>query len=243
MIETTANILTFPLRFLDFLAFEAHVRGMRKSRNVPEEEIEKYLAIWRSDCAYYELALSRRQVYSHDESVTIPPSVKQPDYEFEVGCLLGASTRLDMSDKDAETFFKESCSLTVLNDFSARDFQEKDRLLGLGVARSKSILGKAIGPRFVPASQIDLAGSELILKVNGEERTRTNYGTCTWTFPRIFSHLSRQNIVLEAGTLIGSGTVGGGSIMEHGGKYPWLKSGDTLEMEAKGIGLLRNRIA
>jgi 2-keto-4-pentenoate hydratase/2-oxohepta-3-ene-1,7-dioic acid hydratase in catechol pathway len=240
VMTTALQILTFPLRFLDFLAFEAHVVGMRKSRNVPQEEIEKYLVLWRNDCAYYELALSKRQVYEHDEKVPIPPMVQKPDYEFEVGCLLQETTRLNMSLEEAEVFFKKHCSLTILNDFSARDFQEKDRQLGLGVARSKSIMGKAIGPRFVPAKELDLPGLELVLRVNGEERTRTTYGTCTWTFPRIISHLSQQNIILEAGTLIGSGTVGGGSIAEHGGKYPWLKKGDVVEMEAVGIGILRN---
>src|SRR5438128_9362494 len=94
--------LTFPLRFLDFLAFEAHVRGMRTSRGVSEEEIEKYLSVWRSYCAYYELALSKRQVYASGESVAVPRMVQKPDYEFEIGCLLTAGTRPGMTPDEAE---------------------------------------------------------------------------------------------------------------------------------------------
>lgn len=240
--KTAHEILTFPLRFLDFLAFEAHVRGMRKSRNVPESEIEKYLEIWRNDCAYYELALSKKQIYTDNQRIAIPSFVQKPDYEFEVGCLLEADMKTEMSLEECELFFKNRCQLTILNDLSARDYQERDRQLGLGVARSKSILGKAIGPVFVPAGQLQLPQLKLTLKVNGEKRTETTYGTCFWTFPKIVHHLSKQHILLDRGTLIGSGTVGGGSIAEFGAKYPWLKSGDLIEMEVEGIGILRNTI-
>jgi 2-keto-4-pentenoate hydratase/2-oxohepta-3-ene-1,7-dioic acid hydratase in catechol pathway len=235
--------LTFPLRFLDFLGFEEHVRGMRKTRNFSEEETEKFLSLWRSEIAYYELALSKRQVYEHDQKIPLPSFVKMPDYEFELGCLLNKNTELNMSESEAELFFKNHCDLTLLNDLSARDFQEKDRALGMGVSRSKGILGKVIGPIFVPSLSLDLSKMKLTLKVNHEIRTQTIYSACTWTFPKIISRLSHQNILLEAGTLLGSGTIGGGSIAEHGGKYPWLKSGDLIEMEAEGIGVLRNRIA
>ena len=238
----TLETLTYPLRFLDFLAFEAHVRGMRTSRGVPDAEIDKYVALWKSDCAYFELALSKRQVYADGDTVPIPGFVEKPDYEFEIGCLLGRETAANMTDAEAEDFFRNHCRITILNDFSARDFQEKDRNLGLGVARSKSIIGKAIGPEFVPASSFDLRKSALSLRVNGEERTKTTYSTSYWTFPKIFAHLSRQNILLDAGTIVGSGTIGGGCIAEHGGKYPWLKTGDAIEMSVEGVGILRNTI-
>ncbi len=215
---------------------------MRVSRGVPNDEIEKYLAIWKSDCAYYELALSKKQVYESEQVVPIPSFVKKPDYEFEIACLLDADVRGPLSLVQAEEFVKSSTHITILNDFSARDLQEQDRQLGLGVARSKSVLGKAIGPRFVPAKDLKLSEIKLRLKVNGQVRTETNYGTCFWTFPKILSHLSNQNIFLERGTLIGSGTVGGGSIAEFGGKYPWLLLGDLVEMEASEIGTLKNKI-
>ena len=48
--------------------------------------------------------------------------------------------------------------------------------------------------------------------------------------------------------MIGSGTVGTGCILElglvHGrDRYPYLVSGDEVELEVEGIGVLRNRIA
>ena len=40
--------------------------------------------------------------------------------------------------------------------------------------------------------------------------------------------------------MIGSGTVGGGCILEHGDGR-WLQPGDVVELEIEGIGVLRNR--
>ncbi len=239
---TVIPSLTFPLRFLDFLGFEAHIRNMRKARNLPAAETETFLALWRKEPAYFELALSKRQIYVQDQPVSIPSFVEKPDYEFEIGCLLNKNAVLNMSEQEAEKFFKECCDLTILNDLSARDFQEKDRILGMSVSRSKGILGKAIGPVFLPAKNMDIYNLKLTLKINHEIRSQTTYSTCFWTFPKIIHSLSHQNILLEAGTLLGSGTIGGGSIAEHGGKYPWLKNEDLIEMEADGIGILRNTI-
>ena len=48
---------------------------------------------------------------------------------------------------------------------------------------------------------------------------------------------------LPRGTdVIGSGTVGGGCILEHGDGR-WLQRGDVVELEIEGIGVLRNAVA
>lgn len=44
---------------------------------------------------------------------------------------------------------------------------------------------------------------------------------------------------MQAGELIGSGTVGWGCGMEHG---KMLKPGDVVELEVEGIGVLRNKM-
>ena len=41
--------------------------------------------------------------------------------------------------------------------------------------------------------------------------------------------------------MIGSGTVGGGCILEHGDER-WLAPGDVVELEIEGIGVLRNTV-
>jgi len=107
---------------------------------------------------------------------------------------------------------------------------------------------------------------ELKLVFNGEERNKTNYQTLyhthpktgekkAWSFPRIFTFLGNQNISVQPGYLIGSGTVGNGCIAEFAAildpktnavidpaKYPWLKDGDVVRLEAQGIGVLENKV-
>ena len=47
------------------------------------------------------------------------------------------------------------------------------------------------------------------------------------------------DLTLRPGDLLGSGTVTGGSGIELD---RWLQPGDVIEMEAEGIGILRNRV-
>src|SRR6266511_4141479 len=46
---------------------------------------------------------------------------------------------------------------------------------------------------------------------------------------------------LLPGDLLGSGAVGGGSILDHDDGR-WLRPGDEVELEIEGIGVLRNTV-
>jgi fumarylacetoacetate (FAA) hydrolase len=82
----------------------------------------------------------------------------------------------------------------------------------------------------------------LTARVRGQEITRASAGEMYWTFAEVIAHASR-NTRLQIGDVIGSGTVGGGCLLEYpDGTYPWLQPGDTVELEAEGIGVLRNTI-
>ncbi|MBX9692195.1 MAG: fumarylacetoacetate hydrolase family protein [Cyanobacteria bacterium] len=252
-----------PRVLMDFLGFEKHVKQIRDRRGAVMPPL------WYDHASYYIIDLPPEKLFGPDEEVSIPKFIKAPDYEFEVGCLVTKSALLTTIE-EALTFFKENCYLTVLNDWSARDIQMID-MQGLGPANSKFIVGKSIGPQLVAAKEIDMDDNgvmdlRMVLKVNGEERSSTNYNTIyhthpntqakqAWSFPRIFTFLGKQNIPLEAGYLIGSGTVGNGCIAEFAAKmdpetnkeiepakYPWLKDGDTISMEIEKIGTLENKV-
>jgi fumarylacetoacetate (FAA) hydrolase len=80
-------------------------------------------------------------------------------------------------------------------------------------------------------------------RVNGRELSRGNSGMMYWTWPQLLAHASRD-VTLEAGDVLGSGTVGSGCILEltpevAGG---WLKAGDQVELEVERLGVLRNRV-
>lgn len=252
-----------PRILLDFLGFEKHVVQIRDKRGT------QIWPGWYDHAAYYIVDLAPEKVFGSGETVPIPSFVKAADYEFEIACIIG-KTALLKSEEEALKFFKENCWLTILNDWSARDVQKKD-IEGLGPNNSKSIIGNSFGPKLVPVSQFKMDENgvldlEMILTVNGEERNRTNYNTLyhthpttktkqAWSFPRIMAWLGKQNITMHAGYIIGSGTVGSGCIAEFSAKidpktgneinpalYPWLKEGDVVTMEAKGIGVLENTV-
>jgi 2-keto-4-pentenoate hydratase/2-oxohepta-3-ene-1,7-dioic acid hydratase in catechol pathway len=252
-----------PSLFMDFLGFEKHVVQIRDKRGA------QIWPGWYDHASYYICDLPNEKVFASGEEVTIPECVKAPDYEFEIACFVTKSA-LITDENDALAWFKENCYLTIVNDWSARDLQKKD-MEGLGPANSKSVIGKSFGPKLVKASEVPMDQNgvlqmEMVLKVNGEERNRSNYNTLyhthpttgkkgAWSFPRIIAWLGRQNISIHPGYVLGSGTVGSGCIAEFSAKvdpkngdtitpasYTWLKDGDTVTMEVEHIGVLENKV-
>src|SRR6266542_2585581 len=70
---------------------------------------------------------------------------------------------------------------------------------------------------------------------------------CGWCRPPPWSRASTESAPLRRGDVLGSGTCGGGCIMElalvHGpAKYPYLSPGDEVELEVDGLGVLSNRV-
>jgi 2-keto-4-pentenoate hydratase/2-oxohepta-3-ene-1,7-dioic acid hydratase in catechol pathway len=265
--EKTVNLfgteIPEPRLFLDFLGFETHVRQIREKRGT------NIWPGWYDHATYYIADLSPEKTFGPGEEVTIPNFVKAPDYEFEIACIVGKAGQ-PKTEEEALKFFKEQCYLTIINDWSARDVQKRD-MEGLGPANSKSIIGNSIGPKIVPVSQFKMDehgvfDMELILTVNGEQRSKTNYNSIyhthpatgkkqAWSFPRIISWLGQQNIAVLPGYIIGSGTVGNGCIGEFAAKmdaktnevlepaiYPWLKDGDLIRFEAQGLGVLESKV-
>lgn len=252
-----------PRLLLDFLGFEKHVVQIRDKRGA------QIWPGWYEHGAYYIADLPPEKIFGTGEEIVIPPCVKAPDYEFEIACII-TKEALIADPKEALKFFKEHCYLTIMNDWSARDIQKRD-IEGLGPANSKSIVGKSFGPKLVPVSAFDMDENgvmnfEMLLTVNGEERSRSNYNTLyhteptsgekrAWSFPRIISWLGQQNISMHPGYVIGSGTVGNGCIAEFSAKvdpkngdtinpakFPWLADGDIVRMEVEGIGVLENKV-
>ncbi|HEY9682221.1 MAG TPA: fumarylacetoacetate hydrolase family protein [Oculatellaceae cyanobacterium] len=266
-VPTTVNLLGTnvpePRTFIDFLGFEKHVVQIRDKRGA------SIWPGWYDHAAYYIIDLQPEKLFGTGDEVVIPSCVRAGDYEFELGCYVTEQALLTTK-QEALKFFKEKCFLTIVNDWSARDIQKRD-IEGLGPANSKFVIGKSIGPKLVPVSQFEMdedgvMDMEMVLRVNGEERSRSNYNTIyhthpttglrhAWSFPRVLTFLGQQNIPVQAGYLIGSGTVGNGCIAEftakvdpktgaeiQPAKFGWLKDGDIVSMEAAGIGLLENKV-
>jgi fumarylacetoacetate (FAA) hydrolase len=136
----------------------------------------------------------------------------------------------------------------VLNDWSARDLQKMEMAVGLGPAKGKDF-ATSLGPVLVTADELPYEDGRLKLEasvaVNGEQVARSDASKQHWSWPEIVAHAARNTRGLRAGDVLGSGTLGGGCLLEHGllqGERPGLEPGDVVTLEAPGIGTLSNPV-
>lgn len=189
------------------------------------------------------------------ELLRFPSYVQKKDYEFEiVGMFLKPIKTTDK--KEAIAHIRDHMVFCIFNDASCRDFQARDMLLPLGVSNSKGIADKSFGPLClqggdIPMDENGVFNIPMSLHVNDELRAYTNFNTIyfthpktgelkNWSFAEAVVFMGYMNQGFEEGSLIGSGTVGNGSIAEHTDRYPWLTDGDRICMHAKGLGDLAN---
>ena len=218
-----------PRSLRDFLAFERHAqRALAALGRGPELP-----ALWYEVPAYYKGLPDT--VIGPDDEIPWPSYSQELDVELELAAVIGAPGR-DIAAGDAA---RHVYGWTIWNDLSARDVQARELPLGMGPGKAKDWDGSnVLGPCLATADEVDGTDVELVLRVNGEERTRARTGEMHHSFGELIAYAS-QDCTLRPGEVIGSGTVPGGAGVESG---RFLAPGDLVEMEAAGIGLLRNRV-
>jgi fumarylacetoacetate (FAA) hydrolase len=227
-----------PPSIRDFYAFEAHVATARRSRGLD------------MDPDWYELPVfyftNPAAVLGPDDPVRAPAGVEELDYELEVAAVIGRAC----VDVDPAGWREVVAGFTVMDDWSARDLQRREMALGLGPAKGKDF-ATSLGPLLVtPEELLDADGvprGAMVARVNGEEWSRGELGDLHHGWGSLIAHASRD-ARLRPGDVIGSGTVGTGCILElslvHGrDRYPYLASGDVVELDVEGIGALRSPVA
>jgi acylpyruvate hydrolase len=160
------------------------------------------------------------------------PVTERLDYEAELGVVIGTAGRAIA----AEDAWEHVAGLTVLNDVTARDFQKRTVQWFAGKNFQEST---PWGPWIVTPEEFgEVAGHELSLRVNGEERQRADLGELVFGVPELIADMSRI-FELRPGDLIATGTPGGvGQASER-----FLGPGNEVEVEIDGIGSIRNTIA
>jgi 2-keto-4-pentenoate hydratase/2-oxohepta-3-ene-1,7-dioic acid hydratase in catechol pathway len=210
----------------DCLAFEQHLRNSftRLHGSVPEQ--------------YYTMPIyykgNPQTLIGHEQTVPWPDYTQRMDYELELGFVVGRSGRNLTPEEARACLF----GVTIFNDFSARDIQSYEMGGLLGPAKGKDF-ATALGPWITTADELDVHNLTMIARVNGEEWSRGSSATIMWRVEEIIAYISRGEGV-QAGELIGSGTVGFGCGLELGRQ---LKPGDVVELEVSGIGVLRNMLS
>lgn len=219
-----------------FEAFETHERQARaqNGEDIPE--------------AYYEFpafsfANTRNQMGNH-QPIHPPETCRQLDFGVNLGIVIGRKA----SNVKAESAWDIVAGFTIINDFAARDYEETERKIGLGLSKSRDF-ATAAGPVVVTRDEFSdrISGDELNLhiegRLNGKTFSQGNIQSLYYPIPYLIAEASR-NATLYPGDLIATGPLGNGSIAALGTARTggWLTPGDVVEVSIERIGTLVNPI-
>jgi 2-keto-4-pentenoate hydratase/2-oxohepta-3-ene-1,7-dioic acid hydratase in catechol pathway len=157
------------------------------------------------------------------EPILRPAISNRVEHEGELAMVIGAVTK-DVSEEDA---LKHDFGFTCANDVTARDLQIKDGQWTRGKGFDTFC---PLGP--VIETDPDLSDARVVTRVNGEVRQEGRTSQLIHSLARIVAFAS-QAFTLLPGDVILTGTPAGVGLLE---------SGDTVEVEIEGIGILRNPV-
>ncbi|WP_406174816.1 fumarylacetoacetate hydrolase family protein [Streptomyces sp. NBC_00996] len=232
-----------PRTVRDFVTFEEHVEGVRRSvdgaAGVPDA--------WYDAPTFY--FTNPYAVLGPYDDVPVPPGAQVLDFELEVAAVIGREGR-DLTPEQARDHI---VGYTVFNDWSARDLQSREMRVGLGPCKGKDTAA-TLGPYLVTAEELDAYRDAegflrlaLTAEVNGEVVGKDLLSNMSWTFEEMVAYASRGTVV-RPGDVLGSGTCGnGGCLAELWGvrgrrEPPPLKPGDTVTLTVEGIGTTSNTV-
>ena len=157
----------------------------------------------------------------------------QLDWEVELGVIIGKGGK-NISEADA---MSHVFGYTVINDVTWRDIQRRH---GGQWDKGKSLDGTCpMGPCIVTADALDHTNLNLTCRVSGVTKQNSNTRHLYFKLPRLIHDLSLGQ-TLEAGDIISSGTPEGVGFARTPPEF--MTTGDLLETEVEGIGVMRNPI-
>jgi 2,4-diketo-3-deoxy-L-fuconate hydrolase len=170
-----------------------------------------------------------------NDDVRIPRGSTKPDWEVELGIVIGRRTSYLNSVEEARDAIAGFC---VVNDVSERAFQlERGGQWSKG--KSAETFNPA-GPWLVTPDEIDdVQNLGMWLDVNGTRRQTGSTSKMVFD-PYFIVHYLSQFLVLEPGDLINTGTPPG---VGMGFTPPiWLQPGDVMELGIEGLGVQRQGV-
>jgi 2-keto-4-pentenoate hydratase/2-oxohepta-3-ene-1,7-dioic acid hydratase in catechol pathway len=163
-------------------------------------------------------------VIGHEDKIIYPKHMSsRVDYEGELAVVIGKKAKWVEEEKALNYVFGYTC----INDITARDLQAKD----VQYTRAKGFDTFApIGP--VIETELDPTNLQISTLLNNERKQHSRTSELIFKVPRLVSFISRIMMLLP-GDVIATGTPSGIGPM---------KSGDKVEVEIEGIGVLRNYV-
>jgi fumarylacetoacetate (FAA) hydrolase len=242
-----------PGSFRDYIGFEQHMLNASKSFGHTIGQ------------AWYEMPVfyftNHHAIYGPDDEIKRPDKETKLDIELEMAVIIGKKGK-DIKAADAGDYI---FGYTVFNDWTARAIQKKEMEIPLGPHKGKDF-ANAIGPCIVTADEMEqyrvpfsesffeaplkipaVKGDRFNLKmtsrINGQTICEGNYKTSHYNFAQMIERASENNVTLMPGDILGSGTVGWGSLIENNfSVHRPLEPGDVVELEIEGIGILKNKV-
>lgn len=163
-------------------------------------------------------------VVGPDDAIIRPNISERVEFEGELAIVIGALAKEVPVERALEVVYGFTCG----NDVTARDLQIADGQW----ARAKGFdTFCPLGP--IIETDLDLSDARIETRVNGEVKQCASTADMIHSVERIIAHAS-QAFTLLPGDVILTGTPAG---------VGQLTSGDTVEVEIDGIGVLSNRVA
>src|SRR5246500_2316216 len=175
-----------------------------------------------------------RSFVGHDTPLVRPRASQQLDYEGEVVLVIGKPGR-HIQESNA---LDHIAALTLCNEGSVRDWLRHAKF---NVTQGKNFEASgSLGPWLVPyVEEAQIADIRLTTRVNGELRQDDRTSRLIFGFRYLIAYLSTFTTLMP-GDLIVTGTPTGAGARLDPPRY--LVPGDIIEVEAEGVGLLRNGV-
>lgn len=175
-----------------------------------------------------------RSFVGHNAPLVRPRASPQLDYEGELVLVIGKPGR-HIAERDA---LDHVAAVTLCNEGTVRDWVRHAKF---NVTQGKNFDATgSLGPWIVPyTSEANIADIRLTTRVNGETRQDDRTGRMIFGFRYLINYISTFTTLMP-GDVIVTGTPTGAGARFDPPRY--LVPGDVIEIEAEGIGVLRNGV-
>jgi 2-keto-4-pentenoate hydratase/2-oxohepta-3-ene-1,7-dioic acid hydratase in catechol pathway len=175
-----------------------------------------------------------RSFVGHDAPLVRPRASTLLDYEGELVLVIGKAGR----HIPESTALDHIAAVTLCNEGTIRDWVRHAKF---NVTQGKNFDSTgSLGPWLVPyASESQIADIRLSTRVNGETRQDDRTGRLIFGFRYLLHYISTFT-TLVPGDVIVTGTPTGAGARFDPPRY--LRPGDVIEVEAEGVGSLRNGV-
>lgn len=175
-----------------------------------------------------------RSFVGHDKPLQRPPESAQLDYEGEIVIIIGKPGRRIPEAQALDHI----AALSLCNEGTLRDWVRHAKF---NVTQGKNFdASGAIGPWLVPFDdESQIADISLSTRVNGDVRQSDRTGRMIFSFRKLIGYISTFTTLVPGDVIVTGTPTGAGARSDP---PIWLRPGDVVEVEAEGIGLLRNHV-